>query len=97
MMFPNNKQALIDHQGSLKKIARPELAEEQQHEMLCLLKVSGSEYIHVTITLYGEYGNQEYTGIVTGLDPRLFLVKLQLGYDWKLFEFTDIIGVRLLC
>ncbi|MFC6231591.1 YolD-like family protein [Paenibacillus allorhizosphaerae] len=94
-MLTDHKQGLIVRIGGLKKILRPELTEEEQHEMYSRLKVSRSEYLQVTITVYGEYGNLQFSGIVTGLDPRLFLVKLQLRYDWKLIEFTDIIGVEL--
>ncbi|MCZ8514347.1 YolD-like family protein [Paenibacillus filicis] len=94
MMLPEHKQALIKQRISLKKQTRPELTEEEQQEMFGRLKASRSEKIEVTITVYGEYENQSFTGIVTGIDPRLYLVKLEFNHDWKLFDFTDIIGVE---
>ncbi|UUZ86439.1 hypothetical protein LJK88_25545 [Paenibacillus sp. P26] len=75
-------------------VRRPERSEEELQAMFERLKESRLKYVKVTITVDGVHGNRQYTGIVTGLDPRLYLVKMQVGHDWMLFEFTDMIEVE---
>ncbi|MCZ8513802.1 YolD-like family protein [Paenibacillus filicis] len=94
MMLPEHKQALIEQSISLRKQPRPELTEEEQQEMFGKLRMSMKEHLEVMVTVFGEYENSHYTGVITGLDPHQYLVKIKLNHDWKVIDFKDIVGVE---
>ena len=95
MIIPQHKEAAIRQAKEVRKQVRPELTEEELQEMFGRLKAAQSNTLEVTITLYGEYENRLLRGIVTGLDPRQRLIKIEHDYDWELIEFENVISVQL--
>lgn len=95
MMLPQHKEASLLRDKQRLKITRPELTEEAQEELFGRLKASLVNTIEVSVTLYGEYENRQLTGVITGLDPRQRLVKLEPKRgDWVLFQFDDVLRVE---
>ncbi|GAA4828212.1 hypothetical protein GCM10023310_01190 [Paenibacillus vulneris] len=95
MMLPQHRERSVQQNNQASRMTRPELTEEEQQELFGRLKASLVNTIEVTITVYKENGYEKYTGIVGGLDPRYYLVKLEWLGDWKLIEFKDIVGVEM--
>jgi hypothetical protein len=87
---------ILPDQNDIKR-RRPELTKEEQQELFVRLSASRSSCVDVTITLFGVYENRHITGTVTGLDPRLHLIKVETTgtyWDWHLIDFADVIGVE---
>ncbi|MFH5181174.1 YolD-like family protein [Paenibacillus sp. TAB 01] len=98
MILPQHKEASIHQAKQSVKRFKPEFSEEEMGEMFGRLQVAKANTIEVTITVYGELDDQVITGNVTGLDPRLRLIKIEVEdpkHDWHLVEFSDVIGVEL--
>ncbi|MFH5182953.1 YolD-like family protein [Paenibacillus sp. TAB 01] len=95
IILPQHKGAAIRQAEEARKQSKPELMEEEEQEMFGRLSASKANTLEVTITVYGEYENRQIRGIVTGLEARHRLIKLQAGYDWELIEFKDVIHVDL--
>lgn len=82
---------------TLSKCPRPELTESEQSELIERLSSSRSNNLSVKITLLGEYEDRRITGIVTGLDPRLHLIKIETTgtkWDWHLIDFANVVEVE---
>ncbi|WP_282942789.1 YolD-like family protein [Paenibacillus sp. RC67] len=94
MMLPEHKERGFQLNNQANKMARPEFTEDEQLELFRWLKASLVNTIEITITVYSNYGIETYTGIVSGLDSRQYLVKLDWLGDWKLIDFKDIIGAE---
>lgn len=72
------------------------LTEEDQLELFGRLRVFWSNTIEVTITIVGEHENRKIVGVVTGLDTRQGLLKVQKKEGWELIELTDVLSVGLM-
>ncbi|MDO3680657.1 YolD-like family protein [Paenibacillus ehimensis] len=94
MMIPQHRERSVQQQREVAKQVRPELTEEEQQELFGQLRASLSNTLEVEITLFDEYENKKIIGIVTGLDPRHQLAKVQTGQSWELIQFCDVIGVE---
>lgn len=95
MMLPQHKEQSFEHLGRPERLTKPELTEEEQQEMFEKLKVAKSNTLEVTIKVFGQYEIRYITGIVTGLDQRQRIIKIEADYDWTLIDFHDVIGVEL--
>lgn len=95
MMLPQHKERIVEHERSTHKQTKPELTDEERQEMFGKLAASKANTLEVAVTVFGEYENRVITGIVTGLDPRRHLVKIQLVDDWDLIDFADVLKVEL--
>ncbi|WP_051620400.1 YolD-like family protein [Paenibacillus sp. UNC451MF] len=94
MMLPEHRERSVQLHKQTDRLAKLELMEEELQELFGRLKSSMSNTLEVTVSVFCEYGRMKYTGIVSGLDPRQQLVKLEWLGDWKLIDFKDIIGVE---
>ncbi|MCU6793045.1 YolD-like family protein [Paenibacillus sp. WQ 127069] len=82
---------------NLSKHYRPELTEKEQSELFGRLSVSQFNNLSVKITLFGEYEDRRITGIVTGIDPRHQLIKIETTgtkWDWHLIDFANVVEVE---
>ncbi|MFH5185698.1 YolD-like family protein [Paenibacillus sp. TAB 01] len=95
MIIPQHKEAAIRQARESLKRDRPELTEEELQEMFGRLSASKANTLEVTIIVYGEFENRQLRGIVTGLDPRQRLIKIEHNYDWDLIEFENVLSVQL--
>lgn len=96
MMLPQHKDAIRTYDRESVLRVRPELTEEEREEMFGRLAVSRANTLNVTIAVFNAYGEDRIiNGIVTGLDPRYKLVKIEVGYDWELVEFENVVRVDI--
>lgn len=95
MMLPQHKEASLHRDKQRSKNIKPELTEEEQEELFGCLRASLVNTIEVSVTIYGEFVNKQLTGVITGLDPRQRLAKLEpCKGDWELFKFDDVLRVE---
>jgi hypothetical protein len=67
----------------------------EQQSLLELLKHSKTARREIVITVFGKEENRPIHGIVTGLDPRLHLVKVETKADWHLIDLAKVVKVSL--
>lgn len=95
MIIPQHKEAAVRRDRDVVKRTRPELTEEETQEMFGKLAVSKSHTLPVTITVFGAFEDRVITGVVTGLDQRRHIVKIEADYDWQLVDFVDVVRVEI--
>jgi hypothetical protein len=95
MMLPEHKDRINRESKQKVQQNKPELMEDELQEMFERLKIAKSNTLKVTVTVFGQYGNRRITGTVTGLDPRLHLIKIQMLGDWELIDFSNVLEVEL--
>ncbi|MFD0680513.1 MULTISPECIES: YolD-like family protein [unclassified Paenibacillus] len=97
MMLPEHKNRINRVYGQKKKmkLTKPALTDEEQQELFRRLKVSKSQNLEASITLFRDSGNRTIFGIVTSIDPRYALIKVESGPSWEVFQFSDVIRVDL--
>ncbi|KPV57892.1 hypothetical protein QJ48_19755 [Paenibacillus sp. A3] len=93
MMIPQHRERSVQQERETEKQVRLD-TEEEQEELFGRLRASFSNTLEVEITVFGECENRKIGGIVTGLDSRNFLVKVQKTVGWELLQLRDIIKVE---
>ncbi|MCR8635732.1 YolD-like family protein [Paenibacillus radicis (ex Xue et al. 2023)] len=95
MMLPEHKDRINIINRHNDKMKKPELTEKEQQELYGRLRASMSNVIQTRIKLFRENGNLEIAGIVTSIDPRYQLIKVEQGPSWEVFQFADVLQVDL--
>lgn len=86
MMLPEHKEAYIAHQRRLEQKKRPLLDEQKLEEISSFIQDSYKHHIAVKITVFDQYEERQYVGVVTHLDP--ILKKLKLRHEQKEVEIN---------
>lgn len=95
MILSQHRAVSLLQDKNAKRQVIPELTEEEKEEIFGRLKAAKANTLKVTITVFGELETYKFIGIVTGLDPRQQLIKIEVGRNWHLIEFRDVIGVEM--
>jgi hypothetical protein len=94
MMLPQHKEALNNYDREKPKRTKPVLDEQELELISAAISESYTEGVELTLILYGEYKDEEVTGIVVGVDQQLGRVKLKIDDDLEDKKIQDVIRVR---
>lgn len=93
MILPEHREAVVHERKELRKQMKPELTAEEREELFGRLRVSLSETLDVTLTLFNPYGDELVRGMVLSFDYQLQRVKLGTpgGSNWV--DFNRVLKV----
>ncbi|RUT39487.1 YolD-like family protein [Paenibacillus anaericanus] len=92
MMLPQHKEMIQESKKDYSKKKKPDLDEQEIHQIEQLLAKSFRDHRSITIWLFDEYQNIELRGIVTVVQTYRREIKLAIGVDeWQWIKIDDII------
>jgi hypothetical protein len=94
MMLPEHKEAILDNNRTILKKRKPLIDFEEQESFTRLLAFSLWEKQKVTIVLYGEFHDQEYTGVATKIDQQKRMIRMESTEDYTWIHFDDIVKIE---
>lgn len=90
MMLPEHKEAIIAQYDQELVKRKPQLDEQKLEEISIIIQESYQHNIAINLTVY-DYEEDQYSGIVTYIDPQFKYLKLDCGQQYTKINCMSII------